>query len=180
MSTTRIRRDRGLSYGAYSSFKTPIQIGSFRAGTSTKTESTLLALDLIVQNMEKMAAEPVPAEELEGRKTYLSGSFVQQLEIPESLSNLLVLAMINGQDKEAVESFRQRIDAVTAADVQRFARERIHPDRALIVLLGNSSAFLGELEKKYGPVEVIPYQEVDLLQANLRTTAKADAAKPAS
>lgn len=178
-----IRRDRGLSYGAYSTFQTPVQTGSFRAGTSTKTESTLQALDLIVENMEKMAAEPVPADELEGRKAYLTGSFVQLLEIPESLSNLLVLAMINGQGKESVESFRQRIDAVTAAEVQRFARERIHEDRALIVLVGNASAFVGELEKKYGPVEVIPYQEVDLLQASLRTTAKANAAntaKPAS
>lgn len=175
-----IRRDRGLSYGAYSGFQTPVQTGSFRATTSTKTESTLQALDLILENFEKMAAEPVPAPELEGRKAYLTGTFVLQTEIPESLSNLLVTAMINGLGKESVESYRERIDAVTAADVQRFARERIHPDRALIVLVGNASAFREELEKKYGPVETIPYQEVDLLQASLRRSGKADPAKPAS
>lgn len=175
-----IRRDRGLSYGAYSTFQTPVQTGSFRAGTSTKTESTLQALDLIVENLEKMAAEPVPTDELEGRKAYLSGSFVQQLEIPESLSNLLVQAMINGQGKESVEAFRERIDAVTVADIQRFARERIHPDRALIVLVGNASAFVPELEKKYGPVETIPYQEVDLLQAGLRRAPATAEPKPAS
>lgn len=176
-----IRRDRGLSYGAYSGFQTPVQTGSFQAATSTKTESTLQALDLILENIQKMAQEPVPANELEGRKAFLAGNFVRTTEIPESLSNVLVLAMINGKGKDWVEAFRERIDAVTAADVQRFARERIHPDRALIVLVGNAAGFTAELEKKYGKVDTIPYQEVDLLQASLRRAPdKPDAAKPAS
>lgn len=174
-----IRRDRGLSYGAYSGFQTPVQTGSFQATTSTKTESTLQALDLILENIQKMAQEPVPANELEGRKAFLTGNFVRTTEIPESLSNVLVQAMINGKGKDWVEAFRERIDAVTAADVQRFARERVHPDRALIVLVGNAAGFTADLEKKYGKVETIPYQEVDLLQASLRR-AKADATKPAS
>ncbi|HEX2222728.1 MAG TPA: pitrilysin family protein, partial [Thermoanaerobaculia bacterium] len=46
-----IRRDRGLSYGAYSGFQTPVQTGSFQATTSTKTESTMQALDLILENI---------------------------------------------------------------------------------------------------------------------------------
>jgi zinc protease len=174
-----IRRDRGLAYGAYSSFDTPMQPGWFQASTSTKTESTVEALDLILTTMAKLAEEPVEATELEGRKTYLSGTFVRQTEVPDNIASLLIQAMSNGYGKDYIETYRDRVQAVTSADVQRFAKERIHPDQSLIVLVGNAAGFAADLQKKLGAFETIPYNEVDLLRADLRQPKDA-AAKPAS
>lgn len=174
-----IRRDRGLAYGAYSAFDTPMQTGSFQASTSTKTESTVEVLDLILTTMSKLAAEPVGSTELEGRKTYLSGTFVRQTEVPDNIATLLIQAMSNGYGKEYIESYRDRVKAVTPADVQRFAKERIHPDQAVIVLVGNAAGFADDLKKKLGAFETIPYDQVDLLRADLREVKKEEA-KPAS
>jgi zinc protease len=174
-----IRRDRGLAYGAYSNFDTPLQPGEFQASTSTKTESTVEVLDLILKTMSKLAEEPVGAEELTGRKTYLSGTFVRQTEVPDNIVTILIQAMANGYGKDYIESYRDRIQAVTSADVQRFAKERIRPDQSLIVLVGNASGFADDLKKKFGAFETIPYDQVDLLRADLRQVKKEEG-KPAS
>ena len=80
----------------------------------------------------------------------------------------MVEALKYNYDRAWLESYRDKLDAVTAEQVQSFAKRRIHPDQALIVLAGNAAAFKADLEKAYGPVEVIPYKEVDLLRADLR------------
>jgi zinc protease len=163
-----VRRNRGLSYGAESGFVPAYQPGSFTASTFTKSESSAEALKVTLDVINDLAKEPVPAAELNDRKTYLTGAFPMQIETPEGIAAKVVEALKYGYDRAWLESYRDRLDAVTAEQVQSFARRRIHPDKALIVLAGNAAAFKADLEKAYGPVEVIPYQEVDLLRADLR------------
>jgi zinc protease len=163
-----VRRVRGLSYGADSNFIQANQPGSFTASTFTKSESSAEALKVTLDVIEGMAKEPVPAAELSDRKTYLTGAFPMQIETPQGIAAKVVEALKYGYDRAWLESYRDKLDAVTAEQVQSFAQRRIHPDKALIVLAGNAAAFKADLEKAYGPVEVIPYKEVDLLRADLR------------
>jgi zinc protease len=171
-----VRNKRGLSYGVGSGFLKALQPGSFNASTFTKTESTVQTVEVILETILELEKAPVPAAELEGRKTYLSGVFPLQIETPQGIANKLLEALKYGLGREFIESYRGRIDAVTAEQVQSFAGRRIHPKSSLIVLVGNASGFLPELEKKLGPAEVIPYKELDLLRADLRRKAEA---KPA-
>jgi zinc protease len=174
-----VRSKRGLSYGAGSTFVKVLQPGSFQASTFTKTESTVQALEVMLDTIRAMGKEPVPAAELEARKTYLSGVFPLQIETPEGIAGKVLEAMKYGLGREFIESYRGRIDAVTADQVRSFAGQRIHPESALVVVVGNASAFLPELEKKQiGAVEVIPYQKLDLLRADLRKPGIAEE-KPA-
>jgi zinc protease len=80
-------------------------------------------------------------------------------------------AMHFGFGREFLESYNDRITKVSPADVQRFARQTIHPEGMTVVLVGNASAFVDALKKKYGDVEVIPAAQVDFLRADLRKTA---------
>jgi zinc protease len=175
-----IRQKRGLSYGASSSFSKALQPGWFRASTFTKTESTVEALQVLLEAMQALEDTPVPAAELEARKTYLSGVFPLEIETPEGIASKVVEALMYGYGREYIESYRGRIDAVTAEQVQSFAQRRIHPESTLIVVAGNASAFLPDLQKKIGPAEVIPYQELDLLRADLRKPKQEAPAKPAN
>ncbi|HYU34154.1 MAG TPA: pitrilysin family protein [Thermoanaerobaculia bacterium] len=171
-----VRNKRGLSYGASSSFLKAVQPGPFSASTFTKTESTVEALQVMLDTIEALAKAPVPAAELEARKTYLSGVFPLEIETPGGIANKVLEALKYGLGREFIESYRGRIDAVTAGQVQSFAERRIHPGSALIVVAGNAGAFLPDLQKKLGPAEVIPYKEIDLLRPDLR---KAGTEKPA-
>ena len=163
-----IRQKRGLSYGAGSDFLYMLQPGAFTANTFTKTESTVEALDTMLEVLRGMQEQLVPKEELEERKTYLTGVFPMEIETAEGIAAKVVQAMKYGLGREYLESYRGRLDAVTAEQVKSFASRRIQAMPPLIVLVGNASAFRADLEKKHGAVEVIPYQELDLLRADLR------------
>jgi predicted Zn-dependent peptidase len=163
-----VRRKRGLSYGAGSYFLEPTQPGWLEASTSTKTESTLEALEVSLDVIRGLQKDPVPADELRAAKTYITGAFPLEIETADGIAGKVLEAMKAGYGREFLETYNERISKVGAADVQRFARERVHPDDMAIVLAGNASAFSEALKKKYGDFETIPAAEVDFLRADLR------------
>lgn len=163
-----VRRKRGLSYGAYTEFRMPSEPGWFLASTFTKTESTAEALGLVLEVLEGMGKAPVPAEELETRKTYLTGAFPLEIETPDGIATKVLEAMKFGYGREFLESYRDKLGAVTAEQVKSFAERRLQPERMLIVLAGNAKAFAADVEKRFGKAAVIPMAEVDLLQPELR------------
>lgn len=163
-----VRRKRGLSYGANSEFRMPTEPGWFVATTYTKTESTAEALGLVLEVLEGMGKAPVPAAELEARKTYLTGAFPLEIETPDDIAAKVLEAMKFGYGREFLESYRDNLSKVTAEQVRDFAARRLHPDRMLIVLVGNAKAFAADVEKRFGKAEVIPAAELDLLQPGLR------------
>jgi zinc protease len=174
-----VRRKRGLSYGAYSDFTPRRLAGSFIATTSTKTESTVEALEQVLGVLGALEQTPVPAEELSARKTFITGSFPLEIETPEGIADQVVEAMFYGLGRDFLEGYRDRIQAVSAADVQAFAR-RLDPRASTIVLVGNASGFAEELGRKYGKFETIPAAELDLLQADLRRPKDLAASAPVS
>ncbi|HEX3527628.1 MAG TPA: pitrilysin family protein [Thermoanaerobaculia bacterium] len=167
-----VRRKRGLSYGAGTAFVAAYQPGWFKASTSTKSETSVEALQVTLNVIADMAKQPVPADELAARKTYLTGVFPLEIETPDGIAGKVLEAYKYGYDRKWLESFRDKLDAVTAEQVQTFAQKRIHPDHALAVLVGNAAAFKAGLEKAFGPVEVIPIGQVDLLRSDLRKPAE--------
>jgi len=162
-----VRRKRGLSYGANSTLVRLRQPGAFRASTYTKTESTVETLDTVLAVLDG-SREEVPAAELTDSKTFITGAFPLEIETPDGIAFKVMEAMIYGYGRPFLESYRSRIDAVTPQQVKAFADKRIHPDRMVVVLVGNAKAFTADLEKKYGPVEIIPVSELDLGRADLR------------
>lgn len=167
-----VRRKRGLAYGAGSEFRMPSEPSYFAASTSTKTESTVEALSVMLDVLEGMK-KPVPETELAERKMYLTGAFPLEIETPQGIAAKVLEALKFGYGREYLESYRDRLGAVTAEQVKSFAERKIHPETMLIVLVGNAKAFAADLEKKFGKFETIPIAEVDLLQPGLRKTKAA-------
>jgi zinc protease len=173
-----IRIKRGLAYGAYSGFAEQLATGSFAARTSTKTASTVEALRLTLDEIAGMAKAPVPAAELDEAKTYLNGSFPLEIESASAVAERVLTALGYGLGREFLDSYRDRISAVTAAAIQRFAGTRIHPERSVVVLVGNAAAFGPALAKELGPFETIPAAELDPLAPDLRRHPAAPAPAP--
>ncbi len=174
-----IRIKRGLAYGAYCRFSEQLVGGSFAVSTSTKTASTVEALRLTLDELAGMGAAPVPAVELQEAKTYLNGAFPLEIESAGDVANRVLNALGRGRDRAFLDTYRDHISAVTAADLQRFGRSRIQPDRSVVVLVGNAAAFGPEIAKQLGPFETIPAAELDPLAPGLRRPAK-QAPAPAS
>lgn len=168
-----IRIKRGLAYGAYCRFGEQLVSGSFSAATSTKTASTVEALRLALDEIAGMGRAPVPAVELDEAKTYLNGAFPLEIESAGAVAARVLTALGYGLDRGFLDGYRDRISAVTAADVQRFAAGRMHPERMVVVLVGNAAAFGPDLAKQLGPFATIPAAELDPLAPDLRRRAAA-------
>jgi zinc protease len=174
---SEIRRKRGLAYGAYCRFGEYEVGGSFAATTSTKTESTGEALSLTLDEVAGMARAPVPETELQEAKTYLNGAFPLEIEGVGDVANRVLTALGHGLGRDFLDSYRNRIAAVSAAAVQRFAAGRIQPQRMALVLVGNAAAIRPQLAGQVGALEVILAADLDPLAPDLRRPAAA-APKP--
>ena len=94
------------------------------------------AITTILGELQGIAAEPVPAEELEKARGYSKGRFVLRLESPQgTIQYGLRREVLEGEIEEPGELLRQ-IDAVTAEDVQRVARDLLERKRLYLAVVG--------------------------------------------
>jgi zinc protease len=176
-----LRVKRGLTYGAYSRFDARRMGGAFQVSTNTKTESTAEAVQIILEQMNRIRGEDVPADELKTRKDFLTGSYVLSLETPDAIASRLLSAELYGLGRSYLETYTSRIEGVTAADVRRVVQARMRPDQLVIVLAGNAAGFEEQIRKlELGTVEKIPFDEVDTLSDTLRRERAAPAAVSAA
>ena len=154
-----IRSDRGLAYSVYSYFQVGRQLpGLFIVGSETKCQSTGEVVTLLRQLIQQIRNEPVSAAELELAQKSLINSFVFAFADSHSVVNRKVRLDYYDYADDYLETYRQRVAAVTIADVQRVARQYLHPDELQIVLVGNSQLYIDEIKTLGLPVENVDLQ----------------------
>jgi hypothetical protein len=141
-----LREQRGWTYGAYSQLTRPMDIGYFAAQAEVRTEVTDSALSEMLYQLNRIREERVPADEFEGAKSFLAGSFPLRLETAGQIAGQIAQARLLGLPLEYVTEFPARIMAVTREDVQRVAREYVRPDRASVVVVGDARQVLPMIE----------------------------------
>jgi zinc protease len=164
-----LRSERGLTYGASADFNALKQSGDIVAQTNTRSETTGETLRLMIDEVSKLLRERVGERELDGAQEYLTGSFPLTIETPSQIALQILNAVFFGLNMNDLQTYRERVDAVTVDDVQRVARSYLHPDKLTIVLVGDASAFVKQLPGAgFDKFEVIPASELDLSSADLR------------
>jgi hypothetical protein len=164
-----LRSERGLTYGAAADLNALKNTGNIVADTDTRSESTAEALRLIVDEMWRLQRQRVSERELADAQAYLTGSFPLTIETPSAIALQVLNAVFYGLDLEELQTFRERVNAITVDDIQRVARTYLHPDRLSIVLVGEASLFEKQLAAMgFDQAERIPVSELDLTAANLR------------
>lgn len=153
-----IRSNRGLAYSAYSYFQVGRRLpGPFVAGTETKNISVLPAIRLTREIMNDLRTRPVTEEELQLAKESQINSFVFGFENTHSVVSQQMSLDFFDYPADYLVNYRDKIAAVTVADVQRVAQEFIDPSRQQIVLVGNPDEYSDELQELG-----LPVLEVDL------------------
>ncbi len=164
-----LRSDRGLTYGASADLNALKDSGTIVAETDTRSETTGEALRLIVDEMWRLQRERVGERELSDAQAYLTGSFPLTIETPRAIATQVLSAVFFGLDLQELETFRERVNAVTVDDIQRVAKTYLHPDRLSIVLVGDASRFERQLAGVgFAQYERIPVGELDLSSPVLR------------
>jgi zinc protease len=164
-----LRSERGLTYGASSDINALKESGDVVAETDTRSETTAEALRLVLDEMWRLQRQRVQERELADAQAYLTGSFPLTIETPSAIALQVLNAVFYGLDLGDLQTFRERVNAVTPDDIQRVAREYLRPDRLSIVLVGDASVFAGQLAAVgFEEFERIPLTDLDLIAADLR------------
>ncbi len=167
---SRIRQQKGLTYGAYAQLASRARAGGLSAGLSTHTETTVEALRLVVDLMAQMASGNVSPDELRFAKEYLVGAFPMQSETPEQIAGRILSLPLYGLPPDYFQHYRENLQAVTAAQVNALAPKYFGASNLSIVLVGNVAAFHDALKQAYpgATIEEFRASELDLLASDMR------------
>lgn len=131
-----IREKRGLTYGVYTGLDSGVYGQSWRGGMSASNANIAESLGLIRTEWDRMAAEGVSEAELTDAKTYLTGEYPLRWDGNSKIAGMLAGMQLIGLPIDYPDSRNQRVEAVTAADVQRVAARMLHSDQLRFVLVG--------------------------------------------
>jgi len=151
-----VRIKRGLSYGA-DTFLTPRRtIGAFGAEAQTRNETAAQVVALLKGEMSAMGAAPVPPDELTARKSSLIGSYGRNLATAAGLGGAIADLALYGIDPNEIKVYTDRVQAVTADQVQAFSRDVFDPARASVVVAGDGASMLPTLRPALPGLTVVP------------------------
>ena len=111
------------------------------------------ALTDLVAEIKTMRETPVTEKELADAKKAIVGSFALLLENPNAILNNYIDRYVYKLPADYWDTYASRIEAVTAADIQRVAQKYLAPDRLQIVAVGDVAKVEPAL-KKLGTVQV--------------------------
>lgn len=155
-----LREDHGYTYGAYSSLSQDKYIGSFNAGADVRNEVTDSAITQILYEMERIRTEPVPIEELEKVKNYLTGTFALALEQPATVARFALNIARYQLPADYYSNYLKSLAAVTPEDITEMAQKYIKPENCHVFVVGkaddiaeNLAALSPDLTVNYYDVE---------------------------
>lgn len=136
----KIRSDEGLTYGIGTGLgEGAFWLGNWSGGFQTKNASVAYALRLAFAEIDRIKTQPVGAEELavikDGIIQAFPGEWSNRRMVLETMANEHMI----GWPEDGWVDYRARIQAVTAADVQRVARKYLDTRQLVVLVVGKAS-----------------------------------------
>ncbi|MEK0431121.1 MAG: hypothetical protein RL139_925 [Gemmatimonadota bacterium] len=149
-----LREAKGWTYGAYSSVSKRRGIGSFSATAEVRNAVADSALRELLAQMRRVGTEPMPVEEFTRQQQTLAGRFPLQIETADAVASQVANARLLGLPSDYVQTYRQRLAAVTPEQARQAARAAIRADAAFIVVVGDAAVLLDKL-RPIAPVTLV-------------------------
>ncbi len=138
--TRNIREDKGYTYSPFSQVSSRYRDAFWAQVAAITTEVTGAAIQEIFFEIDRLRNEPPSAEELDGIKNYMAGTFVLQNSSRQVFLCYRAHLDLHGLPGSYLTNYVQNVFAVTPADVQRIMQEYIRPDEMMIVIAGDEAS----------------------------------------
>ncbi len=152
--TRNIRESKGYTYSPFSSADLRRAAGSFTAGASVRNEVTGPTILEMLYELDRMRVEPVTAEELQSAKTYSIGGMELELESQVSLAGRISSIYVDELSRDFLQTFREKVAALTPADVQQSAARYFDTYRSAIVVVGDYKQIKDQIAP-FGDVKLV-------------------------
>jgi predicted Zn-dependent peptidase len=133
---TEVRERRGLAYYVFGLNHSYTDAGSLYAQAGVDINRIEEAVTTVLAELRGIAAEPVPADELDKAKNFSKGRFVLQLESPQGLILFGLRREVLERRVPDLDEVLDGLTAVTAEDVQRVAQDLISDEKLRLALIG--------------------------------------------
>lgn len=148
-----LREKHGFTYGSYSNLGNGRFQSIFNAGAAVRTDKADSALAEIVREILNMRDGKITAEELSTAKAAYNGSFALGMEDPARSARYASNILINNLPKDFYRTYLQKINAVTAEDLKRVAKNYMSESNSRIVIAGNGSKIIPKLMRLGYPIK---------------------------
>jgi len=134
-----IRERQGLAYAIYSDLTPYRDTGCLSVYAGTSRESAVKVVLSVVSEFRKLKSESVPEDELRRAKDQLKGSLMLSLESSTARMSNLARQEMYFDHFYGLDELIEKIESVTAADLQELSNEFFRPESIAVTVLGNLS-----------------------------------------
>jgi len=136
-----IRSNRGLAYSVGAGLTEDTDRGTFSGSCQTKSESTHEAISVMLDICRRMATDPISDDEMDKARSAIRDGFVFRFETPRQAVEEQAQLEYYGYPEDYLDTYIQKVTAVTKDDVRRVARQYIHSDQMIILVVGDKARF---------------------------------------
>ncbi len=134
--SNEIREKRGLSYSVYSYFRPMREWGPYQFGLQTRNDQAEQALKVMQDTLTSFIRDGVTAQELTAAKQNITGGFALRLDSNSKIAGYLAMIGFYGLPLDYLDSFKSRVNAVTAQQIQDAYKRRVKADKMITVMVG--------------------------------------------
>jgi predicted Zn-dependent peptidase len=135
--TSNIREQKGYTYSPISQISARYRDAYWVQIADVTTSVTGPAIKEILYEVDRLQKAPPPDAELEGIKNYLAGVLVLRNSSRDGLINQLQYIDLQQLGKNYLDTYIQRVYAVTPKQVKEMAQKYIPNDKLTIVVVGD-------------------------------------------
>lgn len=134
-----IREKRGLAYSAYSYFSPMRAEGPFVLGLQTRNDQAEGAIEVLFDTVRGFIADGPDPDRLAASKKNITGGFPLRIASNRDIVGNLAVIGFYGLPLDYLDTFNDRVEAVTADQVRDAFARRIDPDTMVVVTVGQSA-----------------------------------------
>lgn len=150
-----VREQKGFAYDVSSHLSEHREAGSFTMSAQVRPEVAGEAVEEMLKEVDILRQSGITEKELNSTKNYLNGVFSIRLSTQGGIAGEIIAIEMLELPKDYMETYRERVQAITPEVVREVVQRRLFTDRMAIVAVGEAERIRPLLEP-FGDVEVKP------------------------
>jgi len=131
-----VREKRGLSYSVYSYFMPMRKKGPYQFGLQTRNNQANEALTVMKDTLKNFIKNGPTKDELIAAKQNITGGFALRVDSNSKIADYLAMIAFYGLPLDYLDSFNEKVNAVTIAQIKDAFARRVQADKMITVMVG--------------------------------------------